>query len=341
MRRQDESTDRDSYALVKEPHCLGHDEPRTLTIDDYREEQGLPEYDELARGWRQLILKKKSSGPTIGKPSKRSLQLFFMACYDLDRFRALRRERRLHDALRPARRRDAEDPRRRHRADAVRLPLPAPGAVRRGRRSRCRRETAARAPTRALEEKRRRLERDAAERLAREEEGGPTASDGPPATRRRAVSPVGARRATCPTGSSYNRPTPRATRARRFFSPARRPARSPDAHRDRRQARLQGRADPPQAGTLSTRSNVDISREFHFRHAQVDYHGVPIIAANMDTIGTFEMARALDAVPAVDRAAQALCGRRARRVLQGARAQVDRVLFDGHHARPTRRSSTA
>jgi hypothetical protein len=88
MRRQDEATDRDSYALVREPHCLGHDEPRAITIGDYRHEQGLPEYDELARGWRQLILKKKSSGPTIGKPSKRSLQLFFMACYDIDRFRA-------------------------------------------------------------------------------------------------------------------------------------------------------------------------------------------------------------------------------------------------------------
>ena len=88
MRRQDETTDRDSYAMVKEPHCLGHFDPRELTIDAYRAEQGLPEYDELARGWRQLILKKKSSGPTIGKPSKRSLQLFFMACYDLDRFRA-------------------------------------------------------------------------------------------------------------------------------------------------------------------------------------------------------------------------------------------------------------
>jgi uncharacterized protein len=88
MRRQDETTDRDSYALVKEPHCRGHEEPRELTIADYRKEQGLPEYDELARGWRQLILKKKSSGPTVGKPSKRSLQLFFTACYDVDRFRA-------------------------------------------------------------------------------------------------------------------------------------------------------------------------------------------------------------------------------------------------------------
>ncbi len=87
MRRSDEYTDRNAYAIVKEPHCLGHNEPRKLTIDEYRQEQGLVEYDELGRGWRQLVLKKKSSGPIVGTPSKRSLQLFFMACYDLDRFR--------------------------------------------------------------------------------------------------------------------------------------------------------------------------------------------------------------------------------------------------------------
>ena len=87
MRRSDEYTDRNAYALVKEPHCHGHNEPRQLTIEEYRQEQGLVEYDELARGWRQLVLKKKSSGPVVGTPSKRSLQLWFMACYDLDRFR--------------------------------------------------------------------------------------------------------------------------------------------------------------------------------------------------------------------------------------------------------------
>ena len=87
MRRQDEYVDKDAYALVVEEHCLGHKEDRRLTIDEYRKEQGLDEYDQFSRGWRQLILKKKSSGPTIGKPSKRSLQLFFMTCYDVDRFR--------------------------------------------------------------------------------------------------------------------------------------------------------------------------------------------------------------------------------------------------------------
>lgn len=87
LRRQDEYTDRTAYAVVKESHCHGHLEPRKLTVDEYRKEQGLEEYDEMGRGWRQLILKKKSSGPTVGKPSQRSRQLFFIASYDVDQFR--------------------------------------------------------------------------------------------------------------------------------------------------------------------------------------------------------------------------------------------------------------
>jgi GMP reductase len=51
----------------------------------------------------------------------------------------------------------------------------------------------------------------------------------------------------------------------------------------------------PKRSTLTSRSEVDITREFRFRNAKVDYRGIPIVAANMDTIGTFEMARALDA----------------------------------------------
>ena len=51
----------------------------------------------------------------------------------------------------------------------------------------------------------------------------------------------------------------------------------------------------PKRSTLTSRSDVDITREFTFRHAGVRYHGIPIIASNMDTIGTMEMARSLDA----------------------------------------------
>jgi Fe-S-cluster containining protein len=86
-RRADENFDRTSYAIVQEDHCKGHLEEREITIRDYRKEQGLEEYDDEGRAWRQLILKMKSAGPAIGTLSKKSLRLFFMACYDLDRFR--------------------------------------------------------------------------------------------------------------------------------------------------------------------------------------------------------------------------------------------------------------
>lgn len=50
----------------------------------------------------------------------------------------------------------------------------------------------------------------------------------------------------------------------------------------------------PKRSTLTSRSDVDIAREFEFRHAKDKYHGIPILAANMDSTGTLEMAHALD-----------------------------------------------
>ncbi|MDB5840794.1 MAG: guaC [Herminiimonas sp.] len=49
----------------------------------------------------------------------------------------------------------------------------------------------------------------------------------------------------------------------------------------------------PKRSTLTSRSEVDINREFIFHHSRRKYHGIPIIAANMDSTGTMEMARAL------------------------------------------------
>ena len=58
-----------------------------MTVRDYRAAQGVPEYDEINREWMQLMLKKKSAGPAIGKPDPLSFQLYFMASFDIDRFR--------------------------------------------------------------------------------------------------------------------------------------------------------------------------------------------------------------------------------------------------------------
>ncbi|KAM4051670.1 GMP reductase 2 [Anomaloglossus baeobatrachus] len=49
----------------------------------------------------------------------------------------------------------------------------------------------------------------------------------------------------------------------------------------------------PKRSTLKSRSEVELSRSFTFRNSGQSYQGIPIIAANMDTVGTFDMARAL------------------------------------------------
>lgn len=46
----------------------------------------------------------------------------------------------------------------------------------------------------------------------------------------------------------------------------------------------------PKRSTLKSRSEVDLEREFTFLHTKKKWKGTPIIAANMDTVGTFEMA---------------------------------------------------
>ncbi|XP_007130105.1 GMP reductase 2 isoform X7 [Physeter macrocephalus] len=49
----------------------------------------------------------------------------------------------------------------------------------------------------------------------------------------------------------------------------------------------------PKRSTLKSRSEVDLTRSFSFRNSKQIYTGIPIIAANMDTVGTFEMAKVL------------------------------------------------
>ncbi|WP_167608483.1 GMP reductase [Maribellus sediminis] len=49
----------------------------------------------------------------------------------------------------------------------------------------------------------------------------------------------------------------------------------------------------PKRSTLKSRSMVSLERTFKFMHTGKSWTGVPIMAANMDTVGTFEMALAL------------------------------------------------
>ena len=49
----------------------------------------------------------------------------------------------------------------------------------------------------------------------------------------------------------------------------------------------------PKRSTLSSRKEVDLTRNYTFRHSKLNWSGVPIMAANMDGVGTFQMAKTL------------------------------------------------
>lgn len=50
----------------------------------------------------------------------------------------------------------------------------------------------------------------------------------------------------------------------------------------------------PKRSTLKSRSEVDLNRTYKFKWSGTDWRGVPVMAANMDGVGTVEMAMALE-----------------------------------------------
>jgi GMP reductase len=49
----------------------------------------------------------------------------------------------------------------------------------------------------------------------------------------------------------------------------------------------------PKRSTLNSRRDVDLKRFYRFKHSRYEYEGIPIMAANMDGVGTISMAMAL------------------------------------------------
>ena len=43
----------------------------------------------------------------------------------------------------------------------------------------------------------------------------------------------------------------------------------------------------PKRSTLKSRKDVDLRRTYTFKHSKKEWSGIPIMAANMDTVGTY------------------------------------------------------
>jgi Fe-S-cluster containining protein len=73
------------YFLLQEEMCQGHGEARQWTVRQWLEDQGLDAYDEWGEAFKELTLHKFFEDGGSLSPEK--MQMFFTACYDLDRFR--------------------------------------------------------------------------------------------------------------------------------------------------------------------------------------------------------------------------------------------------------------
>ncbi|MBF0375957.1 MAG: YkgJ family cysteine cluster protein [Desulfamplus sp.] len=80
------SSDDAFFFTVKESHCLGFEEKKEWTVAQWREDQGVNIRDEVNAGWTDLIVRKKTIPMSI-KLSEQSKQMFFLVCYNIDKFR--------------------------------------------------------------------------------------------------------------------------------------------------------------------------------------------------------------------------------------------------------------
>ncbi|NOZ21388.1 MAG: YkgJ family cysteine cluster protein [Planctomycetes bacterium] len=73
------------YFLLKEDDCQGFECDKEWTIQEWMDDQGVEEYDEMGKLWGEITLHPKIQLGEIVEPKQ--LDMCFMASYDLDKFR--------------------------------------------------------------------------------------------------------------------------------------------------------------------------------------------------------------------------------------------------------------
>jgi uncharacterized protein len=77
---------REFYFIVKESHCRGFEEPKEWIIREWISDQGMHEYNEMNDLLMELYVGRNRGGRRI-ELGAQHLQMFMMACYNLERFR--------------------------------------------------------------------------------------------------------------------------------------------------------------------------------------------------------------------------------------------------------------
>ncbi len=73
------------YFLLEEEKCLGRREGTEWTVDGWLENQGVEEFDRWGEAYKELALHDYFEKGGVLSPEK--MEMFYTACYDLDKFR--------------------------------------------------------------------------------------------------------------------------------------------------------------------------------------------------------------------------------------------------------------
>jgi Fe-S-cluster containining protein len=74
------------YFFVDEAHCRGFEEDQQWTVAEWRKDQGVDRHDDINAEWTDLVVRKRSFPVNI-KLTEQSKQMFFLASYNIDKFR--------------------------------------------------------------------------------------------------------------------------------------------------------------------------------------------------------------------------------------------------------------
>lgn len=80
-----ESKGREYYSVMDVPFCQGFVEKRVSSVRDWLEKQGVPVYKEMELAFKKITMNQALTSQKITNP--RLQEMFYMACYDVDRFR--------------------------------------------------------------------------------------------------------------------------------------------------------------------------------------------------------------------------------------------------------------
>ena len=80
-----EKSGKEYYSVMDVSFCLGLAEDKLMTVASWKTGQGIPFYLEMEKPFKKITMNKSLSDKKI--INKKIQEMYYMACYDLDRFR--------------------------------------------------------------------------------------------------------------------------------------------------------------------------------------------------------------------------------------------------------------